>query len=347
MSIAQDLAAPPAAALAGKRRGAVVILSVLLLTVVVSVLGLGVGSHPVEPGIALQAVFAYDPTQNEHLIVISSRLPRIVLGLIAGVALGVSGALIQSVTRNPLGDPGILGLNAGASLLVCVAIAFLGITSVKGYLVFALLGAALAAGAVHLLGASRGAAATGARIALAGTALSLVLGALTQMILLGNEGAFASFRFWAVGSLQGRGLETSAAVLPLVVAGLLFAYALSGPLDNLVLGDATARALGTRAGSVRALAILAAVLLAGAATAAAGPIGFVGLAAAHLARRVVGSAHRWLIPASAVFGAACLVCADALGRWLVAPAELQTGIATALFGAPVFIAVVRSRSAGV
>ncbi|MFF7291764.1 FecCD family ABC transporter permease [Microbacterium sp. NPDC008134] len=325
------------------RRAVPLLIGAGAATVIVAIIGFGVGSHPIAPAQVFEAVTAYDPTRNDHLVVIASRLPRAVLGILVGAVLGVAGALMQSLTRNPLADPGILGVNAGASLLVVVAIAYLGVTSIHGYVWFAFLGAALAAVLVFALGSAHRSGATPVRFALAGTAVAIAIGAVTQMILISNETAFQYFRFWSVGSLQGRGFDVIVAVLPFLAVGIAIALLLARPLDTLALGDATARSLGTPVGGVRIATALAVVLLSGGATAAAGPIGFIGLAGAHIARQIVGNAHRWLIPCSILVGACLLVCADALGRALVAPADLQSGIAAALLGSPLFIALVRSR----
>lgn len=318
-------------------------LASLAALAITAVLGLGLGSSRIDPATVVAAFFSYDPSNDAHLVVVLSRLPRIVLGIVVGAALGLAGTLMQSVTRNPLADPGILGVNAGASLAVVIAIAFLGIDNVSGYIWFAFIGAAAAATVVYLLGSARGNAGTPVRIALAGTAVSIVIGALTQMILISNEAAFNSFRFWSIGSLQGRGFDVIVTVAPFIAVGILASFLLIAPLNAITLGDDVATALGTHTGSARIGAALAVVLLAGAATAAAGPIGFIGLGAAHIARFFTGNEHRRLIPASVVLGATLLVLADTLGRASVAPAELQTGVAAALFGGPLFVALVRSR----
>ncbi|MGO2467381.1 MAG: FecCD family ABC transporter permease [Microbacterium gubbeenense] len=323
-------------------KGATVTAAALAVAITASLIGLALGSNPLPLPVVIEALVSYDASSSDHLVVVASRLPRVVLGLIVGAALGVSGALMQSLTRNPLGDPGILGVNAGASAAVVIAIAYLGVTGVAQYTWFAYLGAALAAVLVFLLG-SAGRSAGPARIALAGTATGLSITALTQMVLISNETAFAQFRYWAVGSLQGRGFDVIAAIIPPVAIGLVGALALIGPLNSLALGDDTARALGTRVGATRIATAIVCVVLAGAATAAAGPIAFVGLAAAHIVRALSGDDHRWLIPGSIAVGAAVLVTADAIGRAIVAPSELQTGISAALLGSPVFIALVRSR----
>ncbi|KAM9863846.1 iron ABC transporter permease [Leucobacter sp. BZR 635] len=325
------------------RRTALLMAASLAALVVTAVLGLGLGSSRIDPATVVSAIFDYDPSNDAHLVVVLSRLPRIVLGIVVGAALGLAGTLMQSVTRNPLADPGILGVNAGASLAVVIAIAFLGIDNVSGYIWFAFVGAAVAATVVYLLGSARGNAGTPVRIALAGTAVSIVIGALTQMILISNEAAFNSFRFWSIGSLQGRDFEVILTVAPFIAVGILASFLLIAPLNAITLGDDVATALGTHTGSARIGSALAVVLLAGAATAAAGPIGFIGLGAAHIARFFTGNEHRRLIPASVILGSTLLVLADTLGRASVAPAELQTGVAAALFGGPLFVALVRSR----
>lgn len=324
------------------RRFALLAVASTLVLATAGVLGLAVGSHPVPVRTVLEAIVDFDPTIDHHLIVIRSRLPRTVLALVVGAALGMAGTLMQSVTRNPLADPGLLGVNAGASAAVVVAIAFLGVRTVSGYLWFAFGGAALAAVAVYLLGTARRSAATPARMALAGAALSMVVGAATNAVLLSNEQAFDTFRYWAVGSLQGRGLEITLTVLPFVLGGLVLALALARPLNAMALGDETSRALGTSPARTRASAAVAVVLLAGSATAAAGPIAFIGLAAPHIVRAVVGPDHRYLVPGVLLVSPALLLATDVVGRVAVAPGELQTGVAAAIMGGPLFIALVRS-----
>ncbi len=312
-------------------------------TAVATLVGFGIGSHPIPVATVVEAILDYDPQNADHVIVLASRIPRVVLGVIVGAGLGAAGALMQSLTRNPLADPGILGINAGAALLITIGIAYLGVTDVSGYVWLAFIGAAGAAVIVHALGTAHRSAATPVRIALAGTAVSIAIAAVTQIVVLNNETAFLYFRYWSVGSLQGRGFDVILSVLPFLAVGILLALALARPLDALALGEDTARSLGTPVGATRIGTAAAVVLLAGAATAAAGPIGFIGLAAAHIVRSVTGNAHRWLLPCSIVVGAGLLVIADAVGRALAAPADLQSGIAAALLGSPLFILLVRSR----
>lgn len=308
-----------------------------------TVIGLGLGSHPISPGTVIAAISHYDPTVDDHLIVVRSRLPRQVLGILVGLALGTAGVLMQALTRNALAEPGLLGLNAGAAFAVVIGIAYAGIGSAAGYLWCALAGAALAAVAVYFIGTARRSAATPVRMLLAGAAVATATMAITGAILASHERAFDQFRYWAVGSLQGRDWSITLTVLPLIAVAVVLSLALIRPLNAMALGDETAQALGASAGRIRAVAALAVVLLAGSATAAAGPIAFIGLAAPHMARLMVGPDLRALVPVTMVFSPALLLLADACGRWVLAPAEIPTGVAAALVGGPVFVALVRSR----
>lgn len=325
------------------RRFSLLVLVSLVLIVVGGVLGLMIGSHSIPAGTVLEALRSYDPGIDDHRIVILSRLPRTVIALLVGLALGLAGSLMQSVTRNPLADPGLLGINAGASAAVVVAIAFLGVSTVQGYIWFAFGGAALTSLLVYMLGSAHRSAATPARLALAGAAVSVALGAVVGAILISHEQAFNTFRYWAVGSTLGRGLDVALVVLPFIAVGVLVSLVLIGSLNAVALGEDVARSIGATPGLARAGSALAVVLLAGAATAAAGPIGFVGLAAPHIVRAIVGPDHRYLIPGVLVVGPAFLVVADVIGRAVVAPQELQTGISVAILGGPLFVALVRSR----
>ncbi len=339
---ARYTAAGPTAGRNAARAGLLVGLAVVALAVA-GVGGLAIGSHPVPLGTTIDAIFHYDPTNSDHLIVVKSRVPRLVLGIVVGAALGAAGALMQAVTRNPLAEPGLLGVNAGAAFAVVIAIGYLGVTTVGGYLWFAFIGAALSSVLVYLLGTAHRSQGTPVRMALAGAAISVLLLALTNSMLLGNQAAFNQFRYWAVGSLQGRGLDVTVIVLPFVLAGVAITLVLIRPLNAIALGEDASRALGVNPGVTRAGAAIAVVLLAGAATAAAVPIGFVGLAAPHIVRSLVGPDQRLLLPTVLVVAPAFLVAADTVGRWAIAPGELQTGIAAAVLGGPVFVMLVRSR----
>nr|WP_243859790.1 iron chelate uptake ABC transporter family permease subunit [Amycolatopsis arida] len=286
----------------------------------------------------------WHPDGSEAAVIIHEyRIPRTLLGIVVGAALGLAGALMQGLTRNPLADPGLLGVSLGAASGVVVAIAFFGVATALGYVWFAFLGAALAAAVVYLLGAAGGGMATPERLVLAGSALTAVLFAGNTAVLLLDPRAFDDFRFWNVGSLAGRGYPVLLAVLPFVVLGVVLAALLVRPLNALALGEQVGRALGAHPTRTRVLGAVAVTLLCGAATAAAGPLWFVGLAVPHMARQLVGPDQRWVLPYSLVLAPALLLGADVLGRVLSAPHELQVGIVTAFLGAPVFIALCRRR----
>lgn len=315
-----------------------------IVLVVVAVGSLVLGARSVSPGTVWDAVWHYDPTVDDQLVVRDLRVPRTVLGLAVGAALGAAGVLLQGMTRNPLADPGLLGVEAGASLAVVLAIASGAATGPEGYVWFALGGAAVASAAVVLVGSVGRTASSTVRLTLAGAALASLLGSLTSAVVLLDERALDRYRFWAVGSVAGRGGDVVVQVLPFLAVGAVLALAAARSLDGLALGDDVARSLGHRVAWGRALALLGVVVLCGAATAACGPIAFVGLTVPHVARAICGPDHRWIVPWSLVLGAILLVAADIVGRFVVQPGELQTGIVTALVGAPVFIVLVRRRN---
>lgn len=316
-------------------------MSLAVLLVGVVLVSFVVGEKNVALSDTLAAVVAFDPGNNDHLLVRHLRVPRTLLAVIVGCALGVAGAVMQALTRNPLADPGILGVNAGAAAAIAAAIAFLGTTDVVDYMWFGLLGAAVAGGAVYLLGGLRRGT-DPVRVVLAGAALTVVLLALTQVVLINSEEAvFDQFRHWTVGSLQGRGFAVLAPVAALVGFGLVLAATLVRALDAAVLGSDISRALGVDPLRVWGLSALAVIVLAGGATAAAGPIGFVGLTAPHLARFLTGPDHRWVIPYSMLLSAVLVVGSDAIGRVVARPGEVGVGIVVALIGGPFFVYLVR------
>ncbi|MFJ3945183.1 FecCD family ABC transporter permease [Streptomyces griseoaurantiacus] len=274
-------------------------------------------------------------------VVVGERVWRTLLGLLAGAALGLAGAVLQALTRNPLADPGILGINAGASAAVVTAITFLGVTSLNGYVWFAFFGAAAVGALVWFLGGSRGA--TPVRLALAGTAISAALYGYLQAVMIMDNAALGRMRFWTVGSLASATQSTIVQVAPFMVVGTLLALGLARPLNAMAMGDDTARALGAHLNRTRALSMLAATMLCGAATAACGPIVFIGLMVPHLVRSFTGPDLRWILPYATVLSPVLLLGADVIGRMIVRPAELQVGIVTALLGGPVFIFLVRRR----
>jgi len=274
-------------------------------------------------------------------VVVGERVSRTLLGLLAGAALGLSGAVLQALTRNPLADPGLLGINAGASAAVVTAITFFGVTSLGGYVWFAFLGAAAVGALVWFLGGGRGA--TPVRLALAGTAISAALYGYLQAVMITDDAALSRMRFWTVGSLASATDDTITQVLPFIVVGTVLALFLARPLNAVAMGDDTARALGANLNRTRALSMAAATVLCGAATAACGPIVFVGLMVPHVVRSFTGPDLRWILPYATVLSPVLLLGADVIGRIVARPAELQVGIVTAVIGGPVFIFLVRRR----
>lgn len=310
--------------------------------VLVILLSIAVGAKQIPLPTVLQALFDFNGS-TDHIVIRDLRLPRTMLGVVVGAALGLAGALMQALTRNPLADPGLLGVNAGASAAVVTAIGFFGVTSLTGYVWFAFVGAAVISLAVYLLGATGRSGATPVRLALAGTAIGAALTAYISAITLTNTEVFDRFRFWAVGSLAGREADVVNQVLPFLVAGLLVGLALARPLNALALGEDTGKALGAHIGRTRILGALAITLLCGAATAAVGPIGFIGLTIPHVARAITGPDQRWVLPYSVVLAPILLLGSDIIGRIVVPPSELEVGIVTAAVGAPFFIYLVRRR----
>ncbi len=327
---------PPLVAARSRRVWTVGAAAVALVVAVVLSLALGVRD------VAFNEVWRalVDPVAGnvDHSVVRDQRIPRTVIGVLAGAALGLAGALSQGVTRNPIADPGLLGLNAGAALGIVVAAAHLGITSPLGAIWFAFAGAAVAAVVVFAIGHGRP-----IHLALAGATVTALLGPLTTLVLFQDLDAFNSLRFWATGSLIGRDLSAVALLWPFLAVGVGLSLLIAHRLNGLALGEDVAAALGQSVATSRLLCGSAIVLLAGAATSLAGPIALVGLAVPHAARRLVGTDHRWMVPLAGLLGAVMLVLADVIGRLVSNSDELEAGIVAALIGAPVLVAVARGR----
>ncbi len=315
----------------------------MAVLVVIGFASVAYGSKSIPLATVWDALWDYDASVDDHLIVRSLRVPRTILGLAVGAALGVAGAVKQGVTPNPLADPGILGIEAGASLAVVTGIYVFGIGSLTGYVWFAFAGAAVASVVVYVLGSLGRGGATPVKLALAGAAMASLLGSFTSAILLLDVATLDQYRFWVVGSLAGRDGQVAAQVLPFLAVGLLLAAGSARQLNVLALGDDVARSLGQRVQLARLTSAVAVILLCGAATAACGPIGFIGLTIPHIARAICGPDYRWILPWSVVLAPVLLLGADILGRIVARPGELQVGIVTALLGAPFFIALVRYR----
>ncbi|MCW2581925.1 MAG: fepD [Klenkia sp.] len=326
---------------AGTRIGGLWLL--LALTVVVCGLSIAVGTRAIGLGTVWQALTDSGFPGDEAVVIRELRVPRTLLGILVGLSLGVAGALMQGHTRNPLGDPGLLGVAAGASAAVVLAIFILGVTTPAGDVWFAFGGALAGSVAVFAIGSSGRGGATPVSLALAGAALSALLYALVRAVLVSDSQTLDSFRFWVVGSLAGRDASIAWQVLPFIVVGLVLAVVNAPALNLLGLGEDVARGLGQHVLLARVVGIASITLLTGAATAACGPIGFVGLVVPHVARALTGPDHRWLVPCSALLGVILLLAADVVGRIVVRPGELQVGIVLALVGAPFFIALVRRK----
>nr|WP_202627887.1 iron ABC transporter permease [Cellulomonas sp. APG4] len=320
----------------------------MVATLVLAVaLSLAVGARGTSPLTALTALLdpaaLGGPTSPDVVVIRELRVPRTVIGLLVGASLGVAGVVMQGVTRNPVADPGLLGVNAGAAFAVVLGLSLLGVTSVLGLAGLALLGALAAAGLIAAVAASARAGSSPALLVVAGAAVTAGLTSLTTLVLLGDPAALDRYRFWTVGSLTGRALDDALALTPVLAVGALVAVALARALDALALGDDVARGLGFRLPRTRAAAMAAVVLLCGTATAMAGPLVFVGLVGAHGARALVGGAHARLLPVAAMLGATLVLLADALGRVVTPPGELEVGIVVAAAGAPLLVGLVRSR----
>ncbi|GAA2674005.1 MULTISPECIES: iron ABC transporter permease [Actinosynnema] len=272
---------------------------------------------------------------------VAKRVPRTLLAIVVGAALGISGAVMQGVTRNPLADPGILGINAGASLAIAVGMTSFGLVKASAHIWVAIFGAAVTAVLVYTIGSLGRGGPTPLKLALAGAVSSAALTSLISAVVLSRNDISGTFRSWQIGGVGGGSYEGIAQVLPFLAVGLLLCLATARGLNSLALGDDVAAGLGERVLLTRTLASVGAVVLCGAATAAAGPIGFVGLVLPHLCRLLVGPDHRWLLPFSAIGGAALLTASDVFGRVVTRPEEIDVGIITALIGAPFFIWIVR------
>lgn len=315
-----------------------------LLAVVVALLllfwaSVAIGSRDVSWDDIVAGLAGRTDTIAEAAVV--KRAPRTVLAILVGAALGLSGAVMQGVTRNPLADPGILGVNMGASLAIVTGIAWFGLASADGYLWVAIIGAGVTAVFVYSIGALGRGGATPLKLALAGAATSAALASFVTAVYLPRGDIAGVVRSWLVGGVGGASWTSIQQMLPFLIVGAAISLLSARGLNSLALGDDLAAGLGERVALVRASSALGAVLLCGAATAIAGPIAFVGLMIPHACRLLVGVDHRWLLPFSALSGACLVVASDILGRILARPGEIDVGIITAIVGAPVFIAIVR------
>ncbi|MFI0718756.1 FecCD family ABC transporter permease [Streptomyces sp. NPDC021224] len=312
----------------------------LLLAVLLS---LAVGSRAIPPDQVLDALLHGGTSQNAE-VVRSLRVPRTVIGIMVGAALAVAGVVMQGITRNPIAEPGILGVSQGASLGVVCAIAYAGVGTLSGYVWFAFAGAGAAAVAVYAIAARGRGGASPVKLALAGAAMNAFLTSIVSGVLTTDAQTLETYRFWQVGSLSGRDTHIIGMIWPFLLAGLLLVLAMARGLDALALGEDVAKGLGQNVALLRLLGALGATVLTGAAVAAAGPIAFVGLAVPHLARALVGTAHRWVLPMALLLGPVMILVSDVVGRIVFPPSEVPVAVMTALIGVPFLVALVRRRA---
>ena len=314
-----------------------------VLLVALAAVSLTIGSK----SLSLQQIFSAlaDPAESvERSLILSSRLPRALLAVFAGAGLGVAGLLAQSLTRNPLAEPGLLGVNAGASLAIVTAVGFLGVSGFAGYVSFAFLGALLTAALVYLIGRPRAGSSDPVRLVLSGVAIGAIFTGLGTALSLVRPQAFDQLRAWTIGSLQGRDASIIVPLALLTAVGILLAALCARSLDGLALGDDAATALGVNVRNTRILVLIAITILAASATAAVGAIGFIGLMAPHAARRLAGSGTGWVMAYTCLLAPMLLLVADVLGRVML-PGELQAGVVCAFIGAPLLIMLARSPKA--
>ena len=312
-----------------------IILCLALLSIMV-IFSISLGAKSIAFSKVADVLLGNDPDSLEAAIILQ-RIPRSVFGILAGGALGISGALMQSITRNPIADPSILGVNTGASLFVVVGIAFFNITVAYQYIWLAIIGAGVTAVFVYSVASMGKDGATPLKLALSGAAVSIVLGSLVSTIMLPNNRVMEAFRFWQVGSIGSATWENIMLISPFLIVGFIISMFISGYLNNLALGDEAATALGTNVVMTRTIGALSSVLLCGATTALAGPIGFVGLIIPHIIRLIFGSEMSKMLPLSFLGSAILMLISDIIGRIISLPGETEVGIVTAVLGAPVFI----------
>jgi len=318
--------------------GTLLCLGLLLAATVSSLI---FGHIPVSLEMLANSIVDYDPGSLEHLVIHTERFSRTVTSMIVGAGLAIAGALMQTLTRNPLASPGILGINAGAMFFVVVGATLLSLTSPSQLVWAAFTGAATAAVLVYFLGREAGRGVSPVRTVLAGVAVTALFVSFAQGLLILNQDRFESILFWLAGSVSGRGLDAIVPLLPLFGGALILALLLSRQLNLLGLDDEVIRGLGLRVGQVRLLIGLVVIVLAGTSVAMAGLIGFVGLIVPHMARGLFGTDHRWLLPLSAIIGATLLLAADTIARLVIPPQEIPVGVMTALLGTPLFLHLAR------
>ena len=324
----------------GNKKFVLSIILCLALLSILAVFSISLGAKNIAFSKVVDVLLGNDPDSLEAAIIFQ-RIPRTVFGILAGGALGISGALMQSITRNPIANPSILGVNTGASLFVVAGIAFFNITVAYQYIWLGITGAGVTAVFVYSVASMGKDGATPLKLALSGSAVSIVLGSLVSTIMLPNNRVMEAFRFWQIGSIGSATWENIMLISPFLIVGFIISMFISGYLNNLALGDEAATALGTNVVMTRTIGALASVLLCGATTALAGPIGFVGLIIPHIIRLIFGSEMSKMLPLSFLGSAILMLISDVIGRIISLPGETEVGIVTAVLGAPVFILAIR------
>ncbi|MFE0174158.1 FecCD family ABC transporter permease [Streptomyces sp. NPDC059002] len=324
-------------------RRAVVMTAAVVALLLAVLLSLAVGARAIAPSAVFDALLNGGHSDAAEVIR-EMRVPRTVIGLMVGAALALAGTVLQGITRNPIADPGILGISQGASVGVVCAIAFAGVHTLTGYVWYAFVGAGLASVAVYAIAAGGRGGATPVKLALGGAAINALLVSLTTAVLTTKASALDEFRFWQVGSLSGRDAEIVGQIWPFLLVGLVLVLAVARGLDALALGEDMAKGLGQNVAAVRIVGGLGATILTGAGVAAAGPIAFIGLAVPHIARAIVGSDHRWVLPMAALIGPVMLLVSDTVGRVIFPPSEVPAGVMTALIGVPFLVTLVRRKA---
>ncbi|GGV96526.1 iron ABC transporter permease [Streptomyces gelaticus] len=306
-------------------------------------LSLAVGARSIPPAEVFDVLLHGGHSDNAEVIR-NMRVPRTLIGLMVGAALAIAGTVLQGITRNPIADPGILGISQGASVGVVLAIAYAGIHTLTGYVWFAFAGAAIASVAVYAIASSGRGGATPVKLALGGAAINALLVSVVSAVLTAKASALDEFRFWQVGSIAGREAEVAQQIWPFLLVGILLVLSVARGLDALALGEDVAKGLGQNIATVRIVGGVGATVLTGVGVAAAGPIAFIGLAVPHIARAVVGSDHRWVLPMAALIGPVMLLVSDVIGRIVFPPSEVPAGVMTALIGVPFLVALVRRKA---
>ncbi|MFD7427606.1 FecCD family ABC transporter permease [Streptomyces sp. NPDC059814] len=332
----------PAAAPRRSRRALLTAAAVLALLFAV-LLSLAVGARSIAPSAVLDALL-HGGHSDDAEVIRNMRVPRTLIGLMVGAALALAGTVLQGITRNPIADPGILGISQGASVGVVLAIAYAGVHTLTGYVWFAFAGAAIASVAVYAIASSGRGGATPVKLALGGAAINALLVSVTMAVLTTKASALDEFRFWQVGSIAGREAQVAQQIWPFLLVGAVLVLSVARGLDALALGEDMARGLGQKIATVRIVGGIGATVLTGVGVAAAGPIAFIGLAVPHIARGVVGSDHRWVLPMAALIGPVMLLVSDVIGRIVFPPSEIPAGVMTALIGVPFLVTLVRRKA---